>query len=85
MELSRDQVVQLPRVRRVGEGEACEGCVGHLGERRRDAIYRRACGIPGLCLSEDEGEVEDQLVIVRQAEQERRDCGGGGDVRILRW
>lgn len=68
----------------MGEREACEGCVGYLGERCRDAIYRRACGITGLCLSEDEGEVEDQLVLIRQAEQECRDRGRGGVVRILR-
>ena len=51
----------------MGKSEPGEVGVGHLGEGSRHAIDCRACDVAGLGLAEDEGEVEDEFVLIRQA------------------
>lgn len=83
MELARDQVIQLFRIGRMRKRQPREHRVCHLGQRCRHSVDRRRWHVPCLRLSHDKGELERQVIVVGQAQQERRDCGGRRKVRIL--
>lgn len=83
MELARDQVIQLFRIGRMCKGQSREHGIGHFGQGCRHSIDSRRRDVAGLSLSHDKRKLEGQFIVVGQAQKERRDCGGHGQVRIL--
>lgn len=67
----------------MSEGQAREVGIRHLGHGGCDSVDGRTRSISRLCLTDEKGEVEDQLVFVREAQHERRNRRVGGSVRIL--
>lgn len=67
----------------MSEGQAREAGIRHLGHGGCDSVDGRIRSISRLCLTDEKGKVEDQLLFVREAQHERRNRSGGRSVRIL--